>query len=38
VANVDALAKSASGGLPWAVIATCSDNLGDDIQTLAAVQ
>jgi hypothetical protein len=37
VANVDALARTASDGLPCAVIATCSDNLGDDIQTLAAV-
>jgi hypothetical protein len=24
--------------LPFAVIATCSDNLGDDVQTLAAIQ
>lgn len=29
--------KPAREGLPWAVGATCSENLGDDIQTLAAM-
>jgi hypothetical protein len=37
MADVDALASASLDGLPYAVIATCSDNLGDDVQTLDGI-
>ena len=37
MAGPDELARTGRDGLPWAVVATCSENLGDDIQTLAAI-